>query len=74
MPFFNKQGWDRRAGLHHVLNIISIFLEQLAISKISNLNMQPYLTFWDQKIYLYGQVMLFIAEDNTVNFTVGTLS
>ena len=36
--------------------------------------MQPYLTFWDQKIYLYGQVMLFIAEDNTVNFTVGTLS
>ena len=50
------------------------FLEQLAISKISHLNMQPYLTFWDQKIYLYGHVMLFIAEDNTVNFTVGTLS
>ena len=36
--------------------------------------MQPYLTFRDQKIYLYGQVMLFIVEDNTVNFTVGTLS
>ena len=29
--------------------------------------MQPYLTFWDQKIYPYGQVILFITEDNTVN-------
>ena len=67
----NKDGIEGSASC---FEHYKFFLEQLAISKISKLNMQPYLTFWDQKIYLYGQVMLFIAEDNTVNFTVGTLS